>query len=487
MKKYIKIFTLVLLAFTVASCNGFLDTVPTDSGSSETAMLTMDDAQNVINSLYAAAKSSSYYGSAIFELGEARADDMQPKENAASYDQVYKLDFSANNLTYFGVWNQCYNIIMRANTVLENWESIPASSSTEIAKKNDFKGQALAVRALCYFDLARLYGSPYTKSGGPQTLAAPLILKVVAPNEAKVPRNTVAEVYAQVETDLTEALGLLSKAKNNGRFNYYGAKMLQAKVHLYKGEWDKAYTAATEVINSGSYSLVSNASYLASWGSENNAESIFELTVTTQSNVDSNKGYDSYFHYLWTTDESLGLGRGYGSFVPSESLLNLIQSDPDDVRNGWIQKYTVGGRDVYCLGKFPGNPGLGHALNNLRVFRLSEAYFIAAEAGLKASKSDAKSYLDAIIVRANPDASTTYTFNEDAILTEKRKEFAGEGHRFFDMMRLGKTINRTGGWHYATNVGTATITNDDYRTVLPISASEIAFWGGGILVQNPGY
>ena len=95
------------------------------------------------------------------------------------------------------------------------------------------------------------------------------------------------------------------------------------------------------------------------------------------------------------------------------------------------------------MNKYPGINGKT-AVNNIRVIRLSDIYLIAAEAALKKSSADqasANKYLNAIIKRAIPSASDV-TATEALVLKERRKELVMEGHRFYDIMRLGITVTR---------------------------------------------
>jgi len=142
----------------------------------------------------------------------------------------------------------------------DRWR-LPTSTSSDVAVKNDIKGQALATRALVYFDLARTYGYPFTSDNG-ASLGAVIITRTVSASESRQPRSTVAKTYEQVFSDLETALPLLSRSKNTGHMNYWSAKLLQARAYLYTAQWDKALTAAQEVITSSPYTLVSRANYL---------------------------------------------------------------------------------------------------------------------------------------------------------------------------------------------------------------------------------
>jgi len=145
----------------------------------------------------------------------------------------------------------------------------------------------------------------------------------------------------------------------------------------------------------------------------------------------------------------------------------------------------------YWLKKFVGNKDRGYTFrrNNPHVMRISEAYLIAAEAALETGKAgEASNYLNIIRKRADPDASNV-TATLDLIQTERQKEFIGEGHRFFDIMRRGGTITRNmlvDEHDYAgTSQYKASFSWDYDKIVLPISSNERTIYPQ--LQQNPGY
>lgn len=138
--------------------------------------------------------------------------------------------------------------------------------------------------------------------------------------------------------------------------------------------------------------------------------------------------------------------------------------------------------------KFIGNKDRGYTFrrNNPRVFRITEAYLIAAEAALEGAgtQADADNYLNQVRKRAD-NTATDVTATLDLIQTERQKEFIGEGHRFFDVMRRGGKIVRDLTYDPRDFAGPMEITWDDYRVVLPISSSERTIYPE--LQQNPQY
>lgn len=153
-----------------------------------------------------------------------------------------------------------------------------------------------------------------------------------------------------------------------------------------------------------------------------------------------------------------------------------------------LEKNVYNKNDVWWLKKWPGTDATTPSFeNNYVIFRLSEVYLNAAEAGVKiggASAVKGLNYLNAIVQRANPAKEVTAAeYTLDRVLEERSKELIGEGHRFFDMLRNGKTIVRKGGYHLPGIV--EEIDWDYYKCVLPIPTDQFTF--SPDMEQNPGY
>ncbi len=248
MKYIYKILIAISLVLGLSSCEGFLDKEPTNQVVASSALVTIIDAGVAANGLYTDLKYYTMYGTYMALMGDMRADNLYPKDLNGYSTIVYTLGYESESNTYFSLWEGFYTTIMRANTLIENIETLEVVSDEDIAAKNNYLGEAYAVRALCYFDLARLYGKPYLYDNG-ASLGAVLITNILSPAESELPRSTVSETYTQVLSDLTTALSLLSTDKNLGHFNYWAAKLLKARVELYKGDYSNAYQDAVDVIN----------------------------------------------------------------------------------------------------------------------------------------------------------------------------------------------------------------------------------------------
>ena len=485
--RHIAIAAVLLLGLT--ACEGFLDTVPTSSVVDKNAMVTLADAGVACNGLYTPLKYYTLYGTYIPYMGDLRADNIYPRMSDGTGAVIYTWQYESTQSSYFGTfWENYYNVIMRCNTFIENIDACDASSSGEIALKNDYTGQAYAVRALCYFDLARLYGQTYTFDNG-ASLGAVILTETVGPKEARLPRSTVAQTYEQVLSDLGTAKELLSSEPNLGHFNYWAARLLEARVYLYMGRFSEALTAATEVINNSPYRMVSGDGYANYWGREGDMESVLELLVSVLGDIDSDGGFYTMYHNLWFDDPNSG-----ASLIPTLKWRNLFKDTPNDVRGQMIQydDPETGAKKSgeYWLRKFIGNKDQGYTFrrNNPRVLRITEAYLIAAEAALAGGNTaDASRYLNAVRKRADATAADV-TATKELIQIERQKEFIGEGHRFFDVMRTGGELVCDPNDPHEFRNGSAylhTLKAGDAKAVMPISSDARVSYPE--LQQNPGY
>ena len=209
-------------------------------------------------------------------------------------------------------------------------------------------------------------------------------------------------------------------------------------------DYASALAAAQEVIGSGKYSLYTNDEWASSWSEGPGKESIFVLGIDAVSdNGTSSLGY----YYVPKKYKSASTAMGW--FFASDYFLDRLGEDPDDVRWGVMEsdEYAADFKVDHkgsCLkySWYDASAGKITTANSITLIRLSEMYLIAAEAALHAgTKDDAATYLNAIRKRSpNLAPADASTISVDMILSERSKELFGEGHRFFDMMRLDRTV-----------------------------------------------
>lgn len=482
----------VLGIVLLSSCEGFLDVKPSNSAASETSISNVADAKVAISGLMRKMASSDYYGRNFIMYGDAKGGDFAIASQGRGLDALYVFNHSASSNSYSGFWSQLYNNILQANNLIVNIAEIEAAGKGSVAL-SEYKGQALAARALMYFDLVRLYGKPYSMDK--TSLGVPLVLEPLDAS-AQPTRATVEAVYTQILKDLADAEPLVSKAVGTvaikGYINYYAVKAIQAKVNLEMGKYPEALAAAEVVINDKKYTLYANDKWVGSWSTQFGSESIFELAVYP-SEADLLTG--SLGYYLMRSAKVTG---AMGWFMASDYYLARLNQDPTDVRWGIMDydetsKTRFGSCMKYTGVDNKGDKGTASAVN-IKVIRLSEIYLIAAEAALRQATPDltkASTYLNLIRKRAPalaPSTSTTVTL--DMIIDEKSKEFFAEGLRYFDMIRLNKTITFNDDFIKPAVIithRTVSIDRTFYKAILPIPKSEIDANPAIAGQQNSGY
>lgn len=486
--------SLSLIAFT--SCgNDWLNTVPSDSVPADDAITSYKAATVALTGVYDGLQGSSsrvsYYGARMFYYGDVRGEDMQSRAQGMRSSSCYEMKYTADDAP--DMWTVPYNVIRRANRVLEAVEQNKIADATEEQLAN-IKAEALTIRALVHFDLCRIYANPYTMDNG-ASKGVPIVTTPLE-MDALPSRSSVAEVYTQILKDLSDALssGGLSDDKNYGYVNTWFAKGLLAKVNLYKGDNATALSQAEDVIENSPYELWTNEEYVNGWITTDSGrkEMIFELVNKSSDDWADREG----IAYLMNED-------GYADFIATKAFLELMGEDPSDVRNGVLIPATLDedlqneyGDAKIFVNKFPADAASGEMrLNSLPIMRLSEVYLIAAEAAAKTDNHfKAAEYLNKIVLRANPnaDAVSENDATLDRIMLERRKELVGEGQRFFDAMRNNETIVRytsdtDKGFHYSLISESIKFDRTYFRAILPIPVDETNVNPNLKSEQNAGY
>ncbi len=486
----LKYITAGTLALTLASCgNDWLDLEPSTSVVSKVE--TASDVKFTLNGIYSDMQSAYAYSGRLVYYGDVTGDDMQAVSSTKRVASAYLYGFtkSSSQATY---WSYPYTFIQNCNVILANIDAISATTADEKAELADYKGQALAIRGMSLFELTRLFGYPYTKDNGASLGAC--IVTTVSEKDAKPQRSTVAECYDQIISDLKACVELLGEDFNKGRINKWAALTLLSRVYLYHGDNAKALETAEAAIEGAQkkgYALWSNEEYPTAWSNDATAskpgEVLFEIiNLTTDSPGKESLGY-------------LNSPSGYSDACVTCSFYNFLSEDPNDVRLKIInvaQKPTYTSSSVIARGyvnKYQPQAGENIEDANIPLLRLSEAYLNAAEAAVKTGdNAKAVKYLEAIVKRANPANTvegTTVTL--ERVLAERRKELVGEGHRFYDLLRNGLSVERKDEKNsvlsktkHLCSDEYKTITLDNYKIVLPIPQAERDV---SHIANNPGY
>lgn len=458
MKNYINIF-LITLTLSVFSCQGVLDIEPAQSLSVDESLSDFNGMQTALFGAYDGLQAVSYYGRDFVVNPEVGGENVYISINNSNRFLInYRYELNAAQ-TDTDFWEQGYDIILRVNNIINSIDGITDGTAED---RNQILGEALFLRALAHFDLTREFCAPYAEGSGANT-GIPIMLEAAI---STPPRNTLAEVYSQINVDLTQAKGLMTQDLGTFRAGVSAVNALLARVALYQGNNAEAEARATDVINAG-YTLTAGADLPAFFASTGNAEEIFSLkTAPDETNGSNNLG-------------QIYNPQGYGDIRVTSDIRNSYEAG--DLRTALYYLNTDG---EYYNGKFLGEEGVP-GLVSTKIFRLAEMYLIRAEARAKQSDfTGATADVNVIRQRAGL-AALGANVDLDGVLAEKNREFAFEGHRTFDLWRNGKPLVRVQANTGLEISAPAFIAADSYLRVYPIPQTELDV--NPEISQAPGY
>ena len=462
--KYKLLTVIVIFIMLLPACKKeFLEKLPPTSLTPELALATEADLQTALMGAYAGLRTTDLFGRTVPVFGDLMADNGYVSlQNSNRYTLFNTYTYNITDGNVVGNWRGAYTAILRANNIIN-------STIAGNVNVNQYKGEAYAIRALCYWYLVRYFAKPYTDD--PASLGVPIVLEYDP--QLKPARKTVTEVYNQIISDLNQAYSLMTLFTNSTQFSKYAAKGLQAKVYLSMGDKANAKTAAVDVINNSGFTVVPSASYVAFWGvltpRTDKVETLFEVS----SNATASNGFDALANIYNQA--------GYGDILCSDPLYALFEAA--DIRKSLYATGTRGGLPaVFVNNKYPGT--FGGEISDTKILRLSDVYLIAAEASLPGDETGAKTYANYITSRrgATAIASTGTQLFED-IITERRKELAFEGDRYLDLQRLKRDIARSSNYPSAAQ----NIPYSNFRRLFPIPQAEVDANPNIRGQQNPGW
>lgn len=495
-----------ILAASLSSCvNDWLDVAPSDGTDADAALTSSSDLAAARTGMYAALKGNSnlvdYYGQQFFVYGDVHAgDDYQYNNiggsNRASfyYDMNYQTasEFSSSTSSSNVAWKSPYIVIGRANRIIAAAEGGALSDAAEAkATIDQYAAEAKVLRALAHFDLVRIYGKPYTEDQG-ASLGVPLVTGVLESN-AKPARSTVAEVYTQVVKDLTEAISsnALATETEPGYVSVWGAKAILSRVYLNMGDYANALSVAEDIIKNSGAALWTRDQYFKAWDAStpNESEFLFRLNVAGSTDNNDLNGIGN-----------LQQREGYKEMVATKKFVDMLTSDPKDVRNDMFLPATAAkevatyGTNKVFLNKLRGQNDNLRNVTIVPIIRLSEVYLTAAECAFRNNdKTKAVEYLNDLVKNRTTTVASLATVDNitlERILIERRKELIGEGQRYFDALRNNETITRytseaDKGWHKTLSKEAQSFDRDYFKAIAAIPQAEIN--ANPNIKQNTGY
>jgi starch-binding outer membrane protein, SusD/RagB family len=357
----------------------------------------------------------------------------------------HRNDASTMNRFSYGFY---YTIIGNANMIIANIDNAEGPD----ADKKSIKGQAYAYRAWAYFQMIQLFGERFDKSKANDGLGLSLVL---APQTGAVPRNSVAEVYTQINKDIDQAISLLTglpARPSKSHLNVNVAKGIKARIALTQQNWPVAAQMAAEARQG--FTLMSNTQYMAGFSDTNNPEWMW--------GIDHRDDHPTYFYsfyaYLGNFSSTNTRGNPKAIFAPLYSKISntdIRKQLWDSTGKNTAFPIVAGGtRYPYMTRKFMlDNPG--NSNGDLVFMRAAEMYLIEAEALARQGGQEvaARQALFTLAKQRDPNyvlSTNTGQALIDEILIQRRVELWGEGFRFYDLKRLNMDLDRSGGNHNNT-------------------------------------
>ena len=482
--KYFKYITLTVIGLLLYSCEDeFLNPIP-DSAIVVDAFFASDgDVLAGIIGVYDAIQgvnvntesNTTRFNRGVqfeFMVTEMRSDNTRTATLEGSRADFHRYRVDANNVQSEDYYQSMYEIIFRANNIL-NFIDV-----ADVSNQSAYSAEAKFLRAIAYFNLVRLYGP------------VPLVTTVVGPTESELlfTRVAVDQVYAQITSDLQEAIDNLDN-RFKSRASKAAAQGILAKVYLShpSPNYPAAQQLCEDIISSGDFSLQNN--FHDVFYNELNDEIIFAIQYEF-GNVQESQGFSAEFTATIRQGRQDGLNIVNDNLVTDFTLYGGNRTEVSFITlPSYIEvtKYLPEGSDLSVFpptyGGSPGNAG-----NDVIVLRYADVLLMHAEAILAggAQTSDGGAIESYMKVKAragfDPVDDRPTALTKEALLVERRVELAFENQRFFDLLRFG----------FADAVLSAHAADNGYtdynprKLLLPIPSREINL-SNGLLTQNPGY
>jgi len=495
--KKLKLLIITLVVAGFMGCDDFLVQSPQQSLDLDDVVVDPEGVEALVTGMYDGIQDPAISGGNFNVIPEIMADNTVWSGSFVTYLEFFQREMTTGNANTVNWWTVSYRTINIANVILEALDTIDDPTLTD-AQKDLWRGEAHFVRGMLLFELARVYGKPWGFTGDNSHPGVPIRL---TPTKSSLdfenlPRSTMADVFAQAESDIQQAANLLPNTGLRGdrRATRFAALGYLMRMELVKGNYAAAADYAGQIINSGNFALTGHP--VGPFQNEFSPESILEIIHTPADNPGVNAGQNAFYA---TTDMG---GRGdiqiSASYV--EATGQIITEDQQAAIDA--EGFTANDRRITDMltglepatsatRKFP--DGITNADNvmNLRYadVLLTRAEALAEQAAdLTAVPEEVYDLVNMVRKRAivvddgaegdrddlieyGPDDFENKQELIDAILLERRIELAFEGDRFYTLHRKGFDIRG--------------IAPDANRMTFPIPQQEID--ANPNIEQNPGY
>jgi len=468
----------------------FTNQLPTTGVPASTAVTDEPSMYTAVLGMYSSLRATDFYGRTFAVKGDLMSDNcFLSSSNSGRYIGFNNYDMDKTNAYPSAIWQNAYSAIKNANVIINS--KVAQTPNTD--NLSHMVGEAYAIRGLVLFDLLRNFSMPYATGDGP---GVPIVLKF--DQSAKPARNKITEGYTQVLGDLTKALSMIkfdqkttmtflatgqSRFINESYITKYAIEGLLARVYQHMGDWTNAKAMAQDVLQNGGYTLTSSGGLQSYWLRTNpvgdKVETIFEVTSDGNNSVSDGTLANLY------VPKPVG---SYGDILATQALYNSYSAT--DARRGLYNPTTRTGQlgTAYYVTKYPID---NVNFDDVKVVRYAEVILILAEAYHNLGDDvNALKYANMIAIQRDP-SFTGYTTTGaqvlESILTERQKELAFEGYRFWDLYRLQRTFIKPQSQDASNNINRSiTVVPGTTRNfIFPIPNDEILV--NPNLTQNPSY
>ncbi|NME70335.1 RagB/SusD family nutrient uptake outer membrane protein [Flammeovirga aprica] len=449
------------------SCSRFLELSPNDKVTEDNFYNNADDAYKALIGIYEKLRhdhTNIYIPLAL--TADAMSDDLYVGGGGAADNiglkQLGAFRGDPANINGEEIWKKCYIAIQRSNTLLDKYDEITFKTN-EQKEKDNYKGEALFLRAHFYFELARFFEN------------VPLTLKSEDHLSWREYTQASPEVlYAQITTDMLDAIPLMAESGIiEGRLTSWAAKAELLKMFMfYTGYYQKdhlpkndgsmfthqdAIQMVEDLIHNSGHGLLNSFHDIFTYDGDFSKEVVFEISF---GNINSNTwGINSLGNMQSMLAGPRGyrsdlLSNGWGFGLPTHELMDLYSDQDkrkkstfitakalmeDESGNGLNPSFTNTGAFgyKYTTHAYRANPS-NTAINydqNYHYIRFSDILLIGAELQLTSDISKATDYVNRVRNRAGLENLSLVTL--DDIYLERRLELAMEGHRYWDILRRG--------------------------------------------------
>lgn len=453
---------IVIISICLTACSDFLEVTPVGQTTIPLLFSDMEGIRAALPGAYSAMY--DYYSADFYKYPEVAGNMVSLKTVTTDGDMVDEYNFISQPEDEAGavgnIWTDIHVALANVNNIIQYQPSLIVKYPNNTDELNFIKAEALFLRALCHFDVCRVYAQPYNYTSDASHLGVPVLTKTPGADD-NVGRSTVKEVYGQIIKDLNESIELFGRSSMKDA--YHASKLasqaLLCRVYLYMEDWENAVKHADIVL--AEIPISNGDDYL----------NMFNKLVA---------GNEAIFR-LNGTKKSSSLAKFYNFTnpfaIPADTLIKLFD-DKTDLRYS-LFGYKSGGNTELLILKYTITASVSEENKHYDPFilRASEMYLNRAEANLNLNQlsngaADIKTLMARSLNKTVSQISIPET-NKDSLIIllrkERAKELCFEGHQFFDITRWKQNLVRSS--TSTSNVKFMSYPND--RFILPIPLKEL--------------